>query len=390
VGLLCGIVGATLFACNFILSARIGWIEEVLQGLPKVYNLHHLLGGVAFILLLVHPVFLGLQYLPSSVEAAAAFFWPNVNDIPKLLGMTALSVLSVLLFITFFIRIAYHNWKSTHQWLGLALLLASLHVYLIPGHLDASPWLRGYMVFLMIAGLIAFSYRVLFGRWLVHRYPFVVDAVTLHNSLATEVQLVPQAQPVSYQAGQFFFLRVYSSSRITREAHPFSFTSSPTQKAISLAAKNAGDYTSTLPQLKKGIKVDIEGPYGRFLLNKGGSNQIWIAGGIGITPFMSRARQLTLDYKGEIQLYYVIKNKDQALFVKELRDIASKIPGFRLQVWESEQLGKFKVEAMDAFDQLETRFFICGPTGMMADLKQQLKTKNIPRHHIFTEEFKLY
>src|SRR5690606_23604793 len=67
IGHLCGIIGATLFSDNVVLSARIGWIEEVLNGLPKVFSLQHLFGGVAFILLSVHPVFLGLQHVPYSI-----------------------------------------------------------------------------------------------------------------------------------------------------------------------------------------------------------------------------------------------------------------------------------------------------------------------------------
>ena len=390
IGHLCGLLGATLFSCNFILSARIGWIEEILSGLPKVYNLHHLFGGLAFILLLVHPVFLGLQYLPYSVSAAASFFLPNPADIPKLLGVLALGTLTTLLFITFFVRIAYHNWKATHQWLGLALVLASLHVYLMPGHLDSAPLLRGYMVTLMALGIVAFGYRVVFGRWLVKRYPYAVDMVKVHDTQATEARSLPLAKPITYIAGQFFFLRVHTEHGITREAHPFSFTSNPAQPAVSFAAKMAGDYTSTLPRLKKGVRVDIEGPYGRFLLGKGGRKQVWIAGGIGITPFMSRARELPKDYAGEIHLYYVVKNRAQALFAEELVALAKKIEGFRLDIWESDQQGKFTAENVEESIPDETTYFTCGPSGLMADLKRQLLAKKVSRQRIVTEEFKLY
>ena len=390
IGQLCGLMGATLFSCNFILSARIGWIEEILSGLPKVYNLHHLFGGLAFILLLVHPVFLGLQYLPYSVSAAASFFLPNPADIPKLLGVLALGTLTTLLFITFFVRIAYHNWKATHQWLGLALVLASFHVYLMPGHLDSAPLLRGYMVTLMVAGIVAFGYRVVFGRWLVKRHPYTVDTVKVHGTQATEVRLLPLTKSTTYLAGQFFFLRVHTERGITREAHPFSFTSNPAQPAVSFAAKIAGDYTSTLPQLKKGMRVDIEGPYGRFLLANGGSRQVWIAGGIGITPFMSRARELAKDYAGRIHLYYVVKNRDQALFAEELLALARKIEGFSVDLWESDQQGRFTAENVEGLIADEATYFICGPSSSMADLKRQLVAKKVSRQRIVIEEFKLY
>ncbi len=390
IGHLCGLVGATLFSYNFILAARISWVEEILNGLPKVYTLHHLFGGLAFILLLVHPVFLGLQYLSYSVSTAASFYITIVHDLPKLLGLLAWATLVGLLIITFFIQIAYHHWKATHQWLGLALVLASLHVYLIPGHLDSAPWLRGYMVTLMAAGLAAFAYRVLGGRWLVRRYVYRVDSVKVHNQLATKVRLRPARRPISYKAGQFFFMRVHTQNGITKEAHPFSFTSSPTQSPISFAAKIAGDYTSTLSQLRPGMVVDIEGPYGRFLQVQANTSQVWVAGGIGITPFMSRARELSPSFNGKIHLYYVVRNKRQALFAQELAVIARAIPRFKLSIWSSRTRGQFTVKNITEVGQPDVRYFICGPNGMMTDLHYQLRLKNTPKWRIHTEEFKLY
>ncbi|HYH75236.1 MAG TPA: ferric reductase-like transmembrane domain-containing protein, partial [Candidatus Saccharimonadales bacterium] len=250
-GQLAGIAGACLFSLNFILAARIGWIEELLRGLPRVYSLHHLFGGLAFILLLFHPVLLGLQYVSQSLSLAADFFLPQPTDIPRLFGVLALGILGGLLCITFFLRIAYHTWKSTHQWLGLALLFASLHVYLMPGNLSQADGLRPYMVAVIIAGLLAFGYRVLFGCWLVRRSPYVVQDVEQHAD-ATEVHLSPAEQALRYKAGQFFFISVQHANGITREPHPFSFTSASASAGISFAAKRLGDYTDTLGRLRKG------------------------------------------------------------------------------------------------------------------------------------------
>ncbi len=41
--------------------------------------------------------------------------------------------------------------------------------------------------------------------------------------------------------------------------------------------------------LRTGTRVQVEGPYGRFDFRKGGARQIWLAGGIGITPFLAWA-----------------------------------------------------------------------------------------------------
>ncbi len=390
IGQLSGLIGASLFSLNFILAARLGWVEELMSGLPRIYTFHHFSGIAALILLLMHPLFLGLQYLPFSFSLVVDFFVPDFSDKPKLLGAIALLTIVVLLFITLFMRIAYHKWKATHQWLGLALLLASLHVYLIPGHLSSAPGLRYYMVSVIIAGLVAFTYRVLFGRWLIRRYPYKVNKVNVHDN-GTEVILSPLGKPVRYKAGQFFFIRVHDAAEVSKESHPFSFTSPPGKKYISFTAKPIGDYTATLKLLSPKTTVDIEGPYGRFIFNDARQNQVWIAGGIGITPFMSRARELLDGQQARVTLYYIVRNKKDAIFLKELTDIAAKNNNFELRVWESSKKGRLSTDdIIEVNDAAPRSYFICGPDLMMKSLKQGLLKAGVNRGDIYTEEFKLY
>ncbi len=391
IGQVSGLLGASMFSLNFVLAARLRWLEDLMSGLPRVYVVHHIFGGLTLILLLTHPLFLGLQYLSSSLSFAANFFVPSLSDIPKLLGVLALGTLAVLLFITFFIRIAYHKWKSTHQWLGLSLLFASLHVYLIPGHLSSAPELRVYMVLIIVLGLVAFAYRVLFGRWLVRRSPYKVQSVNVHDDNGTEVTLAPIKKPVNYQAGQFLFVRVHDSAGITREPHPFSFTSPPAAANISFTAKPLGDYTKTLKSLMTGSTVDIEGPYGRFIFANGGDSQVWVAGGIGITPFMSRVRELEVSGSEKITLYYAVRDKKDALFADELRTTANKIDGFTLRLWESNTEGKFAVRDIAELKAgADHTYFICGPPQMLVSMKQDLKKVGVKRGAVYAEEFKLY
>lgn len=185
-----GLIGASLLSLNFVLAARVRWLEEVMNGLPRIYSAHHRIGAFALMFLLAHPLFLSLQYLPTPLPLAASFLTPGLDEMSRLLGVLALLSLVTLLVITFFIRIPYHQWKATHRWLGLPLLLASVHVYLIPGNLSAAPHLRAYMVSVLAVGVVAFAYRVPLGRWLVRRYPYKVRSVQRHNT-AVEAQLVP-------------------------------------------------------------------------------------------------------------------------------------------------------------------------------------------------------
>ena len=78
---------------------------------------------------------------------------------------------------------------------------------------------------------------------------------------------------------------------IIGETHPFSIASSPSEDKVRMYIKSLGDFTTSLKNLKVGAIAEIEGAYGKFTYtNFGTAPQIWIAGGIGVTPFLSMAR----------------------------------------------------------------------------------------------------
>ena len=386
---LSGVVGASFLSLNFVLSARLAFIEDWLHGLPRVYTLHHLLGGLALILLVLHPLFMGMQYVPLSLQLAADFYIPSSAEWAKGLGVYALTLLVVLLVITFYVKIPYQSWRSTHKWLGLPLVLATLHVLFIPGDISGNTVLRLYMVGLLSLGLLSFAYRTLFGRRLVKRYRYIVEKVVPHGKAGTEVVMRPKEEQIEYRAGQFFFIETLANKHVSAEAHPFSFTSRPSDDVISIAAKPVGDYTSALSRLKKGETVLIEGPYGRFWLNVEFEQQVWIAGGIGITPFMSMLRSLPEELNGQITLFYIVANRSEALFLPEIEQIAAKVKGLTLIVWESGVSGRFEVSSQLSAEQ-NVYYMVCGPLKFMQEVKRHLRQGRVDSSLIAMEEFSLY
>ena len=78
-------------------------------------------------------------------------------------------------------------------------------------------------------------------------------------------------------------------------AHPYTIASTwdATERRIVFIIKALGDHTSKLHQiLKVGDVVTVEGPYGCFNFKDGKKRQIWVGGGIGITPFIARMKHL--------------------------------------------------------------------------------------------------
>jgi ferredoxin-NADP reductase len=107
---------------------------------------------------------------------------------------------------------------------------------------------------------------------------------------------------VEFQAGQFVYA-TFHQSEIPREPHPFTIASAPGGDHLRIVVKRFGDFTSSMMSLRPGCAVWLEGPFGRFCLEGDPVNaQTWIAGGIGITPFLSWAR--SLERALPVDLYY--------------------------------------------------------------------------------------
>ena len=108
--------------------------------------------------------------------------------------------------------------------------------------------------------------------------------------MTADVFLQPVGQPFSFEPGQFIFLAFGGVNGWQR--HPFSVASAPAERRLEVSVRAVGDYTRDLhDKLKPGTPAKAAGPFGGFDYRGGGQHQIWIAGGIGITPFMSWIRR---------------------------------------------------------------------------------------------------
>lgn len=412
IGKLAGLVGLVMYALNLIYATRLRFLENWFGGLNRVYIAHHLLGGLALILLCLHPLFLALRYgtnsiyeaaiflLPHGLSPAKAFFNPDASahvgvlqQWAILFGMIAFWGMVVLLIITFFIKLPYRVWLFTHKFLGVAFFFAGLHVLFISSDTADSAPLKYYLLSIAALGILAFIYRTLLGRILIRRYQYYVDEVKVVGGNVTQLTMRPVKQRMTYKPGQFIFIRFLFSGadKVTHEWHPFSISSTPTNDRLQISVKALGDYTSALTGLKQGAIAEVEGAYGKFsFTNYRNLNQIWVAGGIGITPFLSMAQSLP-DKDFKIDLYYSVKTATEAVDWQKLASIAQvKNGNFRLIPYVKDQMPDFLnatyIEKMSG-GLGNKEVFICGPPPMMKALRQQFRDKGVMSSMIHTEEF---
>ena len=356
-----------------------------------MYIVHHLTGAAAFILVLFHPLFIALSYAFLSVDAAVSLLIPSLDNLPVWFGIVALLVTIVLLVLTLYIKLEYDLWKKTHKFLGGAFFLIAVHVFLTKSFLDSMPLLKGYIYLFIFLALLSFVYKTLLGRFLVRKRAFTVSSIQEVAKEIWEIALdTKDHKPYLYHSGQFIFINPKNVG-IANEEHPFSVVSKANEVPLVLASKTVGSFTTTLKLLQKQDTVLVEGPYGRFGWEyHPAKKQIWIAGGIGITPFVSMA--LSLPSEGyQVDLYYTVKDKSEAAYIDDLAKASGVNKNFRVFLISSKERGRLTAEMIKASSQIfpESTFFVCGPPPMMKSMRQQLNKLGVKNTKIHTEEFSL-
>lgn len=388
-GKIFGVLGMTLFATSLILSARFHFLENMFYGLNKVYERHSQIGQIAFMMMLFHPLLLLYKYTDLSFSRAISFLTPNPSTLAINFGIFSLYLLIALIFLTLYFRPKYHIWKWTHKFMGLAFFFGGLHAFLIPSDTSSYMPLRIYIVFVSACALYAFLYHTVFGKYTTPKYSYIVENVNDLGEGITEVNLIPNTnKKLNFKPGQYAFISF--ESKITgKESHPFSFSSNNTDNKISFTIKNLGDFTSNIKSLEKGTKALIEGPFGKFSYDTANSKkQIWIAGGIGITPFLSMAKSITHENGYEVDLYYCVRNPKEAVYLNELLSINN--PQIKIIPHYSDTAGFINANIIkEKSGILDKSIFICSPVSMIRALKKQFKNNGISLGSIYSEEFSL-
>ena len=412
VGVALGLAGVTAFALNLVLGGRLHAVDELFGGLDRMYRVHQVNGRVAFGLLAAHAVCIVASRATLSAESALALFTPSAGW-TVLFGVVALAALAVGMGLTLYARLGHEVFVWVQRSFGFVFLVACLHVFQTPGVKASSPALTWYLAGVSLAGVAAFVRRSLFDDVLVRRRDFTVVRARPLDPAVMEITMTPDDGPLRYEPGQFVYVTFSSRGMderlhpITLEAegpsevvtlragavhnqfHPFSITSSPDERELRVVVKAVGDYTSAMRALEAGAHARVEGPYGSFSYRRvRNPRQVWVAGGIGITPFLSMARSVR-DPELEIDLFYAVKRRAAALFLDELLGIAARFPHFSVRLVVEDEEG-FVTPALIAAQAgaLDGRdFLVCGPPPMIRALRAGLRDAGVRPERIHFELF---
>lgn len=384
---LSGYLAINFMSITMLLTTRPAWLESPLGGLDSIYQLHKWTGILAVIFALIHwltemaddalEALFGSDH--SLKEADFSGLLDSLQDGAEDLGEPGLYLLLFLVIITLTRWVPYYYWRYLHRLMPLIYLTLAAHALLLaPLKWWQQPtgWL---MALLILAGAIA-SLQSLTGQiGRGRRYKGLVQTISQISANVTEVVCEMGKRWPGHQAGQFALV---TFGRM-EGAHPFSLSSTDNHNGqVSFHIKALGDYTRKIPQrLSSGQAVTLEGPYGRFNPDSGRKNaqQIWVAGGIGITPFLAALENRLLNTKRKhpaVTLHYCVAGATDNPMVARLQELKEQLPEISLYIHDSQQGQRLTANQLHLHDRRVDLWF-CGPQSLARALRSGLRQQPV-------------
>ncbi len=405
---LTGIVAIACMSVAMMLALRPLWPQAWLGGLDKMYRLHKWLGISILVVSIIHWLWAkwpawaaGSGWLErpargprGAIEHPAAAWLSSQRGMAEHMGEWAFHALVVLIAVALVRRIPYRLFCKTHRLLALAYLALAFHaIVLLRFAYWASP--VGWLTAALLAGGTWAAVMVLLRRVGVSRRVRGTILSMHHFAEVRSLEIETEARGwPGHKPGQFAFVTFDASEG----AHPYTIASGWRRDSprISFVVKALGDHTERLREkLRAGQAVTIEGPYGCFTFDDGSARQIWIGGGIGITPFIGRMKQMALaqteadrDWPAgqQVDLFHSTADVDPEALDRLAAD--AKSANVRLHLLIDSRDGLLTGERLRAAvpDWREASIWFCGPAAFGDSLRRDLAAHGYPVDHAFHQE----
>jgi predicted ferric reductase len=378
-----------ILALQPVLAARLKLLDRCF-GLDIIYIFHKSMGILAGMLLICASVFLiagPVRFLP----------WTCIVGATLILFLVSSALIHKELHLT------YEGWRTLHNVLFIASFPVVLSLaWLMVISMDNLP-AEIIVAVLILTTLTSYVFHKFINPFHRKKHLYRIVSVTRETKNVWTLIFKPPEGDTRFAClpGQFQFLTFDAGNG---EEHPFTISSSPTQESYHAASiKESGDFTSGIGSKKIGDLIAIQAPFGRFsyVLHPAEHDLVFIAGGIGITPFMSMLRHMRDTASDmEVLLLYANRTEEDIVFRNELDSFSSQShPRLHLvhvlskagDTWSGERghINRALIEKQFIGDLRDKTFYLCGPPSMMTVTMSILLDLGIPSHRIRSERFAL-
>ena len=396
-----GFLGLTLMATEFLLISRIKAAAQPF-GEDALQLFHNIMGVVALVFLLIHPIFMIITGYPANCWLNPFAGCANQLTVTAALALYGLIFLIASSIFRKQLRLRYEVWQVLHGLLAIVILLGAMpHIFTL-GRFSNTPLMKAmWTLYAVIVIWVIFWYKIL--RPLLHwneRWEVVENRVERGDANTLVLKPIGHAG-LSFEPGQYAWIK-HGKRPLGIGQHPISFSSDGDVGpggTISFTVKQLGDWSgNVVPAIEPGETMWVDGPYGVLSADREqGMGYVLIAGGIGITPLYSMCQ--TLAQRGDVRpvlLFYGGRDYESLTFREELDALQGQM---NLQViyvlsdpaedWQGER-GFINSDTLKKYlPQQYKRFvyFICGPEPLMNAMEQALPELGIPREKVLSERF---
>lgn len=292
----------------------------------------------------------------------------------------------VVLIVALIKKVPYHIFKYIHKIIPVLFLVIAYHSFTIQikgvwfGSIGS--YILSAVIFIGVIAAVIDLFQLIGCKHKV----FAEVAKAEHNEKSKTLELILKpAEHFEYTAGQYVFLKFCHS----REAHPFSIAGYDKENnTLRFLIKELGDFTRELSKnIKKDDIITVEGPYGNFTFNDSKAQQIWVAGGIGVTPFAARLEYLvSLGKKVDnVDFFYSARGENP---YPELAALSEKA-GVRFHYRDTSKEGRlnFDIIKEKIKDIKNTSLWYCGPAAFGASLQKGASDCGINKKDIHYDSF---
>lgn len=187
------------------------------------------------------------------------------------------------------------------------------------------------------------------------------------------------------------------------EEYPMSLACSPTRDHLEFGARivSGSAWKRAFAALKPGDEVEIDGPYGHFVLDEA-RDAVFVAGGIGITPLKGMVEYLAdTCSQREARLIYSNRTQEEIVYREELEALERALPHFRIlhtltqepasSDWRGRR-GRMDIAMLReaARGLRDPTWYLCGAPGMVRAAFETLAVTGVPTERVLYELFSGY
>ncbi|MES1248378.1 MAG: ferredoxin reductase family protein [Actinomycetota bacterium] len=399
-GQLVGAEAVLLLSIGLVLVSSLPWVEPWFDGIDRAAIWHRRVVIAGLVLLVPHvalaanesssslgPTFAAVATIGLAALAVWAILprWRSLAP-PPLRG--AVDTIVALPGARHLVRLlgGYERWRTLHRTTGVFVALGFVH-----GLLDGTPFGSGLLRWSYVAigavGLAFYAYRELLARWFAPLHDYQVETVRRIAPGLVEIALRPLGRRFEFVPGQFAML--YLEGKDGWHRHPFTISSGRDEELVRVTVKALGDTTSRAHLVEPGMPAVLGGPHGRFDFRRGTERQVWLAAGVGVTPFLSWLRSARSgDLPERVDFFYSAAGTPP--FAAEIVELAADQAGLRVHLVDTERDGRLTPESVLAALGGDTRrlsVFMCGPAAMLRTFQTGLRLAGVRGRDVHREHF---